>query len=118
MNAYGRHIAKRVVPRVAWVRGLSMVVFGIGVWCWHGLPSESGTWVPALSAGGVNQHRRFGHHCGVLGGRTSRLGPRGSARATSQSPKVLESCGLVKTEKVGRTRMCGIEKHAKTAAEQ
>lgn len=32
MNAYGRHIAKRVVPRVAWVRGLSMVVFGIGVW--------------------------------------------------------------------------------------
>src|SRR6202050_1334273 len=38
--------------------------------------------------------------------------------AVLQHVQVLESCGLVKTEKVGRTRMCRIEKAAMTAAEQ
>ena len=32
--------------------------------------------------------------------------------------QVLESCGVVRTEKVGRTRMCRIERGAITAAEQ
>jgi DNA-binding transcriptional ArsR family regulator len=35
-----------------------------------------------------------------------------------QHVQVLESCGLVTTEKVGRTRLCRIEREAMTAAEQ
>ncbi len=35
-----------------------------------------------------------------------------------QHVQVLESCGLVKTEKVGRTRLCRIEREAMTAAER
>jgi DNA-binding transcriptional ArsR family regulator len=35
-----------------------------------------------------------------------------------QHVQILESCGLVKTEKVGRTRTCRIERAAMTAAEQ
>jgi DNA-binding transcriptional ArsR family regulator len=38
--------------------------------------------------------------------------------AVVQHVQVLESCGLVKTEKVGRTRTCRIERAALTAAEQ
>src|SRR5277367_4337612 len=38
--------------------------------------------------------------------------------AVVQHVQVLEACGLVKTEKVGRTRMCRIEGAAMTAAEQ
>jgi DNA-binding transcriptional ArsR family regulator len=41
-----------------------------------------------------------------------------SLAAVVQHVQVLESCGLVKTEKVGRTRMCRIERAAMTAAEQ
>ena len=41
-----------------------------------------------------------------------------SLAAVLQHVQVLESCGLVKTEKVGRTRMCRIEPAAMTAAEQ
>src|ERR1700733_11034442 len=41
-----------------------------------------------------------------------------SLAAVVQHVQVLEACGLVKTEKVGRTRMCRIEKQAMTAAEQ
>jgi DNA-binding transcriptional ArsR family regulator len=41
-----------------------------------------------------------------------------SLAAVLQHVQVLESCGLVKTEKVGRTRTCRIEPAAMTAAEQ
>ena len=41
-----------------------------------------------------------------------------SLAAVVQHVQVLEACGLVKTEKVGRTRMCRIERAAMTAAEQ
>jgi DNA-binding transcriptional ArsR family regulator len=41
-----------------------------------------------------------------------------SLAAVVQHVQVLESCGLVKTEKVGRTRTCRIEPPAFTAAEQ
>src|ERR1700721_2024724 len=41
-----------------------------------------------------------------------------SLAAVVQHVQVLESCGLVKTEKVGRTRTCRIERPAFTAAEQ
>jgi DNA-binding transcriptional ArsR family regulator len=41
-----------------------------------------------------------------------------SLAAVVQHVQVLESCGLVKTEKVGRTRTCRIEPVAMTAAEQ
>jgi DNA-binding transcriptional ArsR family regulator len=41
-----------------------------------------------------------------------------SLAAVLQHVQVLESCGLVKTEKVGRTRTCRIERGAMTAAEQ
>ncbi len=41
-----------------------------------------------------------------------------SLAAVVQHVQVLEACGLVKTEKVGRTRMCQIEGTAMTAAEQ
>jgi DNA-binding transcriptional ArsR family regulator len=41
-----------------------------------------------------------------------------SLAAVVQHVQVLESCGLVKTEKVGRTRTCRIERSAITAAEQ
>ena len=41
-----------------------------------------------------------------------------SLAAVVQHVQVLEACGLVKTEKVGRTRMCQIEHAAMTAAEQ
>jgi DNA-binding transcriptional ArsR family regulator len=41
-----------------------------------------------------------------------------SLAAVVQHVQVLEACGLVKTEKVGRTRMCQIEPAAITAAEQ
>jgi DNA-binding transcriptional ArsR family regulator len=41
-----------------------------------------------------------------------------SLTAVLQHVQVLESCGLVKTEKVGRTRTCRIERPAMTAAEQ
>ena len=37
--------------------------------------------------------------------------------AVVQHVQVLESCGVVKSEKVGRTRMCRIERAAMTAAE-
>jgi DNA-binding transcriptional ArsR family regulator len=38
--------------------------------------------------------------------------------AVVQHVQVLEACGIVKTEKVGRTRICHIEPAAMTAAEQ
>jgi DNA-binding transcriptional ArsR family regulator len=41
-----------------------------------------------------------------------------SLAAVFQHVQVLEACGVVKTEKVGRTRMCRIEPAAMTAAEQ
>lgn len=41
-----------------------------------------------------------------------------SLAAVVQHVQVLEACGVVKTEKVGRTRMCRIERAAMTAAEQ
>ena len=41
-----------------------------------------------------------------------------SLAAVVQHVQVLEACGVVKTEKVGRTRMCHIEPAAMTAAEQ
>jgi DNA-binding transcriptional ArsR family regulator len=41
-----------------------------------------------------------------------------SLAAVLQHVQVLESCGLVRTEKVGRTRTCRIEPAAMTAAEQ
>ena len=40
-----------------------------------------------------------------------------SLAAVVQHVQVLEACGVVKTEKVGRTRMCRIEGAAMTAAE-
>jgi DNA-binding transcriptional ArsR family regulator len=41
-----------------------------------------------------------------------------SLAAVVQHVQVLEACGVVKTEKVGRTRMCRIQGAAMTAAEQ
>jgi DNA-binding transcriptional ArsR family regulator len=41
-----------------------------------------------------------------------------SLAAVLQHVQVLESCGLVKTEKVGRTRTCRIDRAAMTVAEQ
>ena len=41
-----------------------------------------------------------------------------SLAAVVQHVQVLEACGLVATEKVGRTRMCRIESGAMTAAER
>lgn len=41
-----------------------------------------------------------------------------SLAAVVQHVQVLEACGLVTTEKVGRTRMCRIDKVGMTAAEQ
>src|SRR5277367_5875333 len=41
-----------------------------------------------------------------------------SLAAVVQHVQVLEACGVVKTEKVGRTRMCRIEPAAMTAAEE
>jgi DNA-binding transcriptional ArsR family regulator len=41
-----------------------------------------------------------------------------SLAAVVQHVQVLEACGVVKTEKVGRTRMCQIEPAAMTAAER
>jgi DNA-binding transcriptional ArsR family regulator len=41
-----------------------------------------------------------------------------SLAAVVQHVQVLEACGVVKTTKVGRTRMCRIEGGAMTAAEQ
>jgi DNA-binding transcriptional ArsR family regulator len=41
-----------------------------------------------------------------------------SLAAVLQHVQVLESCGLVTTEKVGRTRTCRMERAAMTAAEQ
>jgi DNA-binding transcriptional ArsR family regulator len=41
-----------------------------------------------------------------------------SLAAVVQHVQVLEACGVVKTKKVGRTRMCRIEGAAMTAAEQ
>jgi DNA-binding transcriptional ArsR family regulator len=41
-----------------------------------------------------------------------------SLAAVVQHVQVLEACGVVKTGKVGRTRMCQIEPAAMTAAEQ
>jgi DNA-binding transcriptional ArsR family regulator len=41
-----------------------------------------------------------------------------SLAAVVQHVQVLEACGVVKTEKVGRTRICRIEPAAMTAAEQ
>jgi len=41
-----------------------------------------------------------------------------SLAAVVQHVQVLEACGIVKTEKVGRTRMCQIEPAAMTAAER
>ena len=41
-----------------------------------------------------------------------------SLAAVVQHVQVLEACGVVKTEKVGRTRMCRIEGAAMTAAEK
>jgi DNA-binding transcriptional ArsR family regulator len=41
-----------------------------------------------------------------------------SLAAVVQHVQVLEACGVVKTEKVGRTRMCRIESAAMSAAEQ
>jgi len=41
-----------------------------------------------------------------------------SLAAVLQHVQVLETCGLVKTEKVGRTRTCRIERAAMIAAER
>ena len=41
-----------------------------------------------------------------------------SLAAVVQHVQVLEACGVVKTEKVGRTRMCRMEAGAMTAAEE
>jgi DNA-binding transcriptional ArsR family regulator len=41
-----------------------------------------------------------------------------SLAAVVQHVQVLEACGLVSTEKVGRTRMCRIERTGITAVEQ
>ena len=41
-----------------------------------------------------------------------------SLAAVVQHVQVLEACGVVKTEKVGRTRICRIERVAMTAAEK
>ena len=41
-----------------------------------------------------------------------------SLAAVVQHVQVLEACGVVRTEKVGRTRMCRIQPAAMTAAEQ
>jgi DNA-binding transcriptional ArsR family regulator len=41
-----------------------------------------------------------------------------SLAAVVQHVQVLEACGVVKTQKVGRTRICRIEGAAMTAAEQ
>jgi DNA-binding transcriptional ArsR family regulator len=41
-----------------------------------------------------------------------------SLAAVVQHVQILEACGVVKTEKVGRTRTCRIEPAAMTAAEQ
>ena len=41
-----------------------------------------------------------------------------SLAAVVQHVQVLEACGVVKTEKVGRKRMCRIEPAAMTAAEK
>lgn len=41
-----------------------------------------------------------------------------SLAAVLQHVQVLEACGVVKTKKAGRTRMCRIEPAAMTAAEQ
>src|SRR5271155_4581661 len=41
-----------------------------------------------------------------------------SLAAVVQHVHVLEACGVVKTEKIGRTRMCRIDRAAMTAAEQ
>jgi DNA-binding transcriptional ArsR family regulator len=41
-----------------------------------------------------------------------------SLAAVVQHVQVLEACGVLKTEKVGRTRMCRIEATAMSAAEQ
>ena len=41
-----------------------------------------------------------------------------SLAAVVQHVQVLEACGVVKTEKIGRTRMCRIDPPAMTAAEQ
>ncbi len=41
-----------------------------------------------------------------------------SLAAVVQHVQVLEACGLVKTQKIGRTRMCQIEPAVMTAAEQ
>lgn len=41
-----------------------------------------------------------------------------SLAAVVQHVQVLEACGVVKTKKIGRTRMCRIEPAAMTAAEQ
>jgi DNA-binding transcriptional ArsR family regulator len=41
-----------------------------------------------------------------------------SLAAVLQHVQVLEACGVVKTEKVGRTRMCRIDPDTMTVAEQ
>ena len=41
-----------------------------------------------------------------------------SLAAVVQHVQVLEACGIVRTQKVGRTRLCRIEPAAMTAAEQ
>jgi DNA-binding transcriptional ArsR family regulator len=41
-----------------------------------------------------------------------------SLAAVVQHVQVLEACGVVTTEKVGRTRICRLENAAMTAAEQ
>jgi DNA-binding transcriptional ArsR family regulator len=41
-----------------------------------------------------------------------------SLAAVVQHVQVLEACGVVKTKKIGRTRMCRIERGAMTAAEK
>jgi DNA-binding transcriptional ArsR family regulator len=41
-----------------------------------------------------------------------------SLAAVVQHVQVLEACGVVKTEKIGRTRVCRIDRAAMTAAEE
>jgi DNA-binding transcriptional ArsR family regulator len=41
-----------------------------------------------------------------------------SLAAVVQHVQVLEACGVVKTEKIGRTRMCRIERRAMVGVEQ
>ena len=75
----------------------------------------------------IGPFRRWPTRAGAPWWNGSRLGPASvselaeplamSLAAVVQHVQVLEACGVVTTEKVGRTRMCRIEPAAMTAAE-